>query len=267
MAIDWEKIEEEFTNICELVEWFEVPTPEDFERFKLNLLTYGQVKSPYQDKINYAYTVHIQGDGRYEKLLDLAVELGFMEDIRQHIPDHFKEPIPDYREIVIEGLKKREVTTEFLSALSHFNFLAGRYAELIAFDDTSEKKFEQAVAGLRDNSMLIQMHWYAHWIHEHSPSLKQEDRAEAEFALARLCLDITKGKIPPFKPYPAEWFSRMLQTKKVKEPLCKEKEVPIDDLKTTYTQISQKKIREMLQHPLIIADTLPPVLQEELIPA
>ncbi len=243
--INWQAIEKQFINLCEMLFPFEIPTEEDIEHTKLHILTYGQIPSTYFTKLQYGEAIYINADEKYKKqqleaLKDVAVELGFIEDTRTHIPDYLKQSIPDYRHIINCGIAQKQISTEFLYAWARLNFLAGQYVHLIMHNEAAEDKFDQMLEGIRQ-STLINEHWYAHWVHANAPSLKEADRDDCQNALAILCHQITKGEVKPAKPYPKEWFARMCVA-------GKENIIEPEELKSTYTKLSQKKIRAMLEH-------------------
>ena len=266
--INWKTIEEQFSNIASLVEEFEIPTDQDIESVKLYILSYGQIPSLYFEKLKCGEAIFINTDEAYKKrlhedLIDVAVNLKFLPEDKHFIPEHLRQPIPDYRQIIIDGIERRDVSTEFLEALAQFHLLAGRYLHLISFNEAREDSFNQMISGIRQSTVLQEC-WYAHWVHANAPSLKQNDRHECENELADLCFGIARGKIKPRKPYPADWYKKMLVEKEEKreKPLKPIKRLK-RELKSTYTKLTQKEIHEMLSDKLIPAEALPPVSSEE----
>lgn len=260
-AIDWPRIDKYFQHIMAHLKSFKVLSGEEeaHERLKLSWLTYGLISSPLLDQISHGHTVQTPDPTRLEALRALAFVLGADRDTSEPVPEHIKtntKTLADHVNIVQSAIESQSATTEFVISWGVLNQLWAKYQWVRADFGDIEEQVLRGLTGARAESASIQKYWYAHWIHVNAPSLAPRDRADASMEFQLVCEDVVLGNLKPWGPYPKPWFYR---------PLIVEDESDTGPymLRSSFPRISAKTMSEMIKHPLITRDILPPLGREE----
>jgi hypothetical protein len=247
----WKSLREEFQDFERTVLPFSVPSPQDVERFKLSILTFGRLSSPFRRKLAEGEWIYSMDTNRRELLEFISFELGFAGAL-PNVP-RFMWPQPLDRTFIEASLRTRQASPEFTLEWGRLKELQGRYFELIFNSDKVNAEVEQAFTG-KSESTLLQRHWYARWISANSKSLAPKPRRAADESLGRVCNQIRMRRLLPPAPYPLEWFERMLERENGMSPG--------ESLKTTYTRLTRQELSKLLADTSVTDDLLPPLRAE-----
>jgi hypothetical protein len=240
---DWEALQRRYEGFRDILRPYELPSREEFEQLKLSKLAYGQITSAYLDKINYGLRLYADDEDTFHLLDGVAERLGFSQEKQ---PD-WASPF----EIVREGLAKQELTPEFVQAWGTLEFCSGVMCALIRHDEHLESAFDRKLGGALQ-STIVHEQWFAFWVSAHAPGFEKSAKTAATIAIRDLCDAIAKGQRAPVRPYPREWFDKMLEVdRKTKKRT--------GDLKATYTKMAVSRIKQLLAAPVVPAEKLPPL--------
>ena len=238
---DWETLQRRFEGFSDILRLYDLPSQEEFERLKLSMLTYGQIKSTYHDNIDYGVRLYADDEDTFYLLDEVANRLGFNQEKRSDWISPF--------DIVREDLAKRKLTPEFVHAWGTLEFCSGVMCALIRRDDATFPEFQRKLKGSKTKA-VVQQHWYAHWMARNVPSFETKAREDENLRLIILCEEIARGDVAPWPPYPREWFNSLL----AKDG---------GDLNSSLLRLRNPDLRRMIQHPLLTPKILPPLCAEE----
>ena len=259
--LDWTEISTRFEGIKDTFDGIEFFGLEEFEREKLNRLTYGLVESPWAsspwNKAKAGRALPVSAD-RFSFLYDLVALMAADLDLPAPagIEDAYRLPEDkrsDHFKIVEDAIRDRQFSAEFFRSWTRLVELQAQFLVLqYTIETTRERaksKFEGAV-----NSSVAQRHWYAHWVVQNTPSLEPKDREQAQLDLAELCGKIVDGELAPWGPYPVEWYKWLLAKKDNPEDG--------DDINDELRKLGAPTIERMSRQKFLTPDVLPPLSAE-----
>jgi hypothetical protein len=248
----WQEFRRQLAELEVVLVPYRVPSPDELERHELSVLTFGRIQSSFERMIRSGGWIYAQDSERRILLETISWELGFTNVALGHRPAFFPIPRRIDWELIRTSIREENLSIEFAVEWGRLQHIAGRYLELVYNSRRVADEVGQAIAGKTDSSTLIQRHWYAGWVERNSGDLRPRRRATAEQALARVCFRIHTGGLRPTPPYPAKWFSSMLEA---------ENGEPGESLKTTYTRLTVAQLGALLTSRTITAEVLPPLTE------
>jgi hypothetical protein len=144
-----------------------------------------------------------------------------------------------------------------IHAEAYLDALAHRVAALIEVEDEERARFDDAMMGaIGGGDRTLQRYFHANWaVANGGRDLKF--RANAEFGLAHLCLDIWQRRLAPWGRYPRKFFGEMINDEDGK-PVKADGHYEQVDLKTPYLRATSKQLHKMVENRRI-AQLLPPL--------
>lgn len=244
-TFEWEKLERRFNQLFLVLGPQQIPKADDLERLKLSRLTFGQIPSDLPEMIELGHRFYATDEETQLALAEVMEVLGFIGGGKQSASPF---------EIVRDGIARRSVSAEFVTAWGTLEYCWGTLRTLQFRDAEAAYEFRRRVGGGLE-STVVHEHWYAHWIARHAPSFEKHARSDATVLLGEVCEQIRDGERAPSSPYPVEWFARMLEHGDYGEPA--------GELKSTYTKLTVSRLKAMLEHPLLTPEILPPLTPDE----
>lgn len=240
-AAEWKSLRERFEGFRLILTPIDLYGEEQFERLKLSLLTYGQIKSAHLDKIAHGIRFYAYDINTVHLLEDMMTVLGYIG-----------EAAPGWRspfDVVQDAIATETLTLEFVRAWGTLEWCAGVLNVLRERDLDAYPDFQRKLKGAM-NEAIVQQHWYAHWMARNAPSLDKDARHNENTELMALCDEIANCKVAPWSPYPKEWFGALLDREGA-------------DLNSSLIRLSKGQLRKMVGHPLLTPDVLPPLTTKE----
>jgi hypothetical protein len=245
---DWGAVRRQFRELTVALTPYHVPSADEIDRYVLSQLTYGQIHSSFRQRLESGEWVYSVEEERRGLLQRISYELGFTRERPDGLPD-FIRFVPIDWDFISRSIERELLTSTFLVEWGRFNYLVGRYEELIYNSDRAMQEVDQALAG-RLSEVIVQKCWYAHWTRENARSADRRDVERARSGLADLCLRINEGDLLPAAPYPRVWFVSLLEL---------ENGEPGASFKSTYRRLTGKQLEALVSHPLITPSVLPPL--------
>lgn len=256
--MEWERLTSRLQQIQSDVDPFRIPTEDELELLELSYLTYGVVESPLIDEHAYGHAIiwRLSGEPvvgkvirhglhRAQDKLDvaraIAVRFGFIS-IGENDPLITR---------VSRLLRGRTVSSEFIETWGELNYYHGMYMALFAFVDPEDQLVKSSIQGLVKTSTKIQKHWYAHWVKRRTDKLTPKARSKADEELVSLINQLKSGAKKLGRRYPLEWYTIMLSKKDPKI------------LNRTLIDLTASEIHDLLAHPTLTPDVLPPLAATE----
>jgi hypothetical protein len=235
---DWGQLKRRYKGYQSILTPYELPHKDEF---KLSQLTFGNIESAHLDKITYGFRFYADDEDARHLLDHVAARLGFKPNNRPG----WRSPF----EVVEQGIENQSATLEFARAWGAIEYCVGVMSTLIRREHLAKEAYFRRLNAAKHDA-IVQKHWYAHWMAANVPSLNKDARSDEDARLATLCGEIEAGHIAPWGTYPKEWFGSLL--------LRKDRTA----LNETLTRLSKPAIFEMLEHPLLTPDVLPPLRRQ-----
>lgn len=222
----------------------------DIERAKIDWLTFGLLNDSASVEVRSGMPFISPQNAKQQLALIVALAfgafrtLGATELLPGFIIEHLRETPSDLA-LVKDGLRDRRITTEFLFSWGRLFAAHGAWQALTS-DSSKQTAIVKGLEIERVNNRHIKEFWYAHWIHQHAPTLNANHLETAQQRLARLCIDIDEGRLQPWGPYPKNWYSTMLAPDRTK-------------LTKRLLEISKEKILALCRDETITTEILPPL--------
>ena len=224
----------------------EILNYEDFERYRLHMLTYGQISSDFEVKLKRGalFLYSRPGTGAHIVNDSLSEAYGKLGTLPRYLvqPTYNVGTLLDRARFAIE---RQELSLTFVDTWGRLLLLSTMHAVASGFEEERLRAMKQALKGSK-NTVEIQKYWFAHWINQHAPSLEPKDRRDAISCLTELCQKIGAGLIRPWEPYPKEWYVAVLDEN-------------AEDISEGLRRLTTKALRQMLESELIKPSVLPPL--------
>jgi hypothetical protein len=262
MKIDWSYFANELRKMETTIGNVRILSTADFEQFKLSKLTYGHIESSFEAQLDYGYAdfEHPKTDFLWHEQWKLVCRaVGAPYEDKNPFPPWVKFDRTCHLDVVRQAIQRQELSYEFIKSWGILNRAFAMHGALWMRSSESEEFLRADLKGFTKDSLVVQRHWYAHWIKANAPSLVVKDRRSAEEKLEELCAGIAEGKIKPWGRYSREWYEMLLvrtipqSQKKGRDP------DPEWSLRNNIRRLSKRKLEKMLEHPLLTPDVLPPV--------
>ncbi len=254
-GIDWPLLERQFEDIKIMLPEFQLCSDEEWEMYQLHILTYGQIKSSVGKKYDWGLYVSDIGEDRREKLKELACELGFLK--RDNLPSHLSYLSVPPQEIIEKCIQQKTADTALIQAWGRYHQAAGKYFALISGDGEAEKQLDAKIEGMRATDVRINKYWYARWVYKHTPDLNKHKRIDCNEELGQFCYEIAREEVYSPKPYPSNWFRRMLVGESKRNVKASDKCLR-PELKETYADMSKKELIRFAIDMRVPDSVLPP---------
>lgn len=257
--MDWTAAANNFDLTRMLLDDFRVPSPSDFERHEAHLLTGGLVPTRFKEKSPYFDMFCLPGGQDWlERAHHLSTEIAGQ---RCGSVDGVDVPTTDWRNIIMLAISNKCLTTDFLTAWSTMESFYGRLVELDALNSAAHQRYRTNVASGSATNNLARKCWFANWLYKRDAISNKSRRDHETNEIHQLCLDITVGnRNCPINPefYDKSWFRRLLSPsiKNQKKQRIHDNDL---DLIDAVCFISDCEIRDLLAHPFLKPQVLPPL--------
>jgi len=232
------------------------------------MLTYGMVNSAVPTKVRdgYAFYVPRENDGldatRHDAYAHMAWELGYVAEPPAG-PPYLPAPTRiDHIKVIRQAIEAQEISNAFIQSWGTIQRIFTLYNCLCALEPDIDDLLQSFKGGV-PQSIEIQKYWFVHWINENAPPESGRDPDLAINDFEDLCIDIARGRLKPWGPYPKDWYLRIVST-----PRQRKRGDLIDananlELSQRLRRLSRAEREKMLEHPLITRDVLPPLSADE----
>jgi hypothetical protein len=263
MKIDWAYFADELRKIELVAGKIRFLSTADFERMKLSKLTHGHIEeSSFAEQLAYGYSFF-----EHPKTGPLWRDQWYFVCRAMGAPFEDEDPAPPFikidhtchLEVVRQAVQAQQLSQEFIRSWGLLNRAVSMYGALTMRYSESEQFLKADLKGFFEDNLVVQMHWYAHWIKANAPTLVVKDRRGAEEKLEQLCSDIIEGTVRPWGRYPREWYETLL-VRTIPQTQFKGKDPdPEWSLRNNIRRLSKRKLEKMLEHRLLTPNVLPPL--------
>lgn len=227
----WDEIEAKFMEYENLLGDLRFSSQKDVERYHLSVQTEGKVESS-RSAYFFAQDHRILA-GYVRPLIILGIPLP--EELQNMLALKDIKNVKDVRTTILNAIKNRDFSPEFINDWGDYNFAAGIMISFIQSEE-SWQYHKQAVGG--NVPEIAERCFYSFWMNEHWLENEQNSKDDAQYALADRIAELTECTSVNLPAWKIERLKNMLDGNEIKPSLLNLSKKAIRELVERHSDIS-----------------------------